>query len=37
MLNHWDNMEELLQYIQSFDFEIVTTMDFVNRCFPQTK
>ena len=37
VLNHWDYMEELLQYIQSFDFEIVTTMDFVNRCFPQTK
>lgn len=37
VLDHWDYMEELLQYIQSFDFEIVATMDFVNRCFPQTK
>ena len=33
--NHWAYMEELLQYIKSFGFEIVTTMDFVNRCYPQ--
>ena len=30
VLDHWDYMEELLQYIQSFDFEVMTTMDFVN-------
>ena len=32
-LSHWTYMEELLQYIKSFDFEIVTTMEFVNRCY----
>ena len=30
VLNHWQYMEELLQYIRSFDFEIMTTMEFVN-------
>lgn len=30
VLDHWGYMEELLQYIQSFGFEIMTTMDFVN-------
>ena len=34
-LNHWEYMEELLQYIKGFGFEIVTTMEFVNRCYPQ--
>ena len=34
-LNHWDYMDDLLQYIKSFGFEIVTTMEFVNRCYPQ--
>lgn len=34
-LNHWEYMEDLLRYIKGFDFEIVTTMDFVNRCYPQ--
>ncbi len=29
-LDHWGYMEELLQYIQSFGFENMTTMDFVN-------
>ena len=29
-LDHWDYMEELLQYIRSFGFEVMTTMDFVN-------
>ena len=32
-LNHWEYMEELLQYIKSFDFEVTTTMNFVNRCY----
>lgn len=30
VLDHWGYMEELLQYIRSFDFEIMTTMEFVN-------
>ena len=34
-LNHWEYMEDLLQYIKSFDFEIVTTMKFVNQCYPK--
>jgi peptidoglycan/xylan/chitin deacetylase (PgdA/CDA1 family) len=34
MLNHWDYMEELLKYIQSFGFEIMTTMDFVKEFYP---
>ncbi len=29
-LDQWEYMEDLLQYIQSFGFEIMTTMDFVN-------
>ena len=36
VLNHWQYIEDLLQFIRSFDFEIVTTMEFVNRCYPQT-
>lgn len=35
VLSHWEYMEELLQYIRSFDFEILTTMEFVNSCYPQ--
>lgn len=34
-LHHWDYMEELLQYIKNFDFTMLTTMDFVNRCYPK--
>jgi len=34
-LNHWEYMEELLQYIKSFGFAIMTTMDYVNRCYPK--
>lgn len=37
VLDHWGYIESLLQFIQSFDFQIVTTMEFVNRCYPQTK
>lgn len=33
-LNHWEYMEKLLQYIQSFGFEIMTTMDFVKEFYP---
>lgn len=36
VLDHWEYMEELLKYILSFDFEIVTTMEFVNSCYPQS-
>ena len=34
LLDHWQYMEELLQYIQSFGFEIMTTMDFVREFYP---
>jgi len=30
VLDHWAYMESLLQYIQSFGFRVMTTMDFVN-------
>ena len=33
-LNQWEYMEKLLQYIQSFGFEIMTTMDFVKEFYP---
>lgn len=33
--DHWEYMEKLLQYIKGFGFEITTTMDFVNRCYPK--
>jgi len=32
-LNQWEYMEKLLSYIQSFDFEIMTTMEFVNEFY----
>lgn len=32
-LDHWGYMEELLQFVKGFGFEIVTTMEFVNRCY----
>lgn len=35
VLNHWQYMEELLQFISGFGFENLTTMEFVNRCYPQ--
>ena len=31
VLDHWDYIEKLLQYICSFGFENLTTMEFVNR------
>ena len=34
-LDHWTYMDEFLQFIKSFGFETVTTMEFVNRCYPQ--
>lgn len=33
MHNHWEYMEELLQYIKSFDFQIMTVRDFVNKYY----
>ena len=33
MLNHWEYIEELLQYIQSFDFNIMTMKQFVNKYY----
>ena len=35
MLDHWTYMEELLQYLRTFDFEFMTTMDYVNRIYSQ--
>lgn len=32
-LGHWEYMEELLQYIRSFGFENMTTMEFVNQYY----
>lgn len=34
-LDHWTYMEELLQYILSFGFEIMTTMEFVDQFYPK--
>ncbi|MBQ3193427.1 MAG: polysaccharide deacetylase family protein [Oscillospiraceae bacterium] len=36
VLDHWAYMEELLEYISAFGFESMTTMEFVNNCYPQT-
>ena len=35
VLDPWGYMEQLRQYISGFGFEILTTMEFVNRCYPQ--
>ena len=35
VLDQWAYMEQLLTFILGFDFEIVTTMEFVNRCYRQ--
>lgn len=32
-LGHWEYMEELLEYIRSFGFENMTTMEFVNQFY----
>lgn len=34
MLDHWDYIEDLLVFIQSFGFEMRTTMDFVEEFYP---
>jgi len=36
VLQHWDYMEQLLQFISGFGFENLTTMEFVNKCYPET-
>ena len=36
VLQDWDYMEELLQFIACFEFENMTTMEFVNKCYPNT-
>ena len=33
--DHWEYMEDLLKYIRSFDFAIMTTMEFVREFYPQ--
>jgi len=35
VLDHWEYMEELLRFLSGFCFENLTTMEFVNRCYPQ--
>lgn len=37
VLDHWEYIEALLSFILSFGFEVMTTMEFVNSCYPQTK
>ena len=36
VLQDWEYMEELLQFIAGFGFENLTTMEFVNKCYPNT-
>ena len=36
VLDHWKYMEDLLQFISGFGFENLTTMEFVNKCYPKT-
>ena len=36
VLDHWEYMEDLLQFIADFGFENLTTMEFVNKCYPKT-
>ena len=35
VLNHWEYMEDLLRFISGFGFENLTTMEFVNKCYPK--
>ena len=35
VLNHWEYMEQLLQFISGFGFANMTTMEFVNKCYPE--
>ena len=36
VLDHWEYMEDLLQFISGLGFENLTTMEFVNKCYPET-
>lgn len=36
VLDHWEYMERLLQFISQFGFVNLTTMEFVNKCYPRT-
>ena len=36
-LDHWEYLEDLLQYVQSLGVTSMTTMDFVNRYYPKNK
>ena len=36
VLDHWEYMEQLLQFVSSFGFENPTTMEFVNLFYPKT-
>ena len=36
VLDHWEYMEQLLQFVSSFGFENPTTMEFVNHFYPKT-
>lgn len=36
VLNHWEYMAQLLAFISGFGFENLTTMEFVNKCYPKT-
>ncbi|MBO7252568.1 MAG: polysaccharide deacetylase family protein [Oscillospiraceae bacterium] len=35
VLNHWQLAEDMIQYICAQDFEVMTTMEFVNEFYPQ--
>ena len=37
VLDHWQFVEDMIQYICAQDFEVMTTMEFVNSCYPQSK
>lgn len=36
VLNRWEELEELLRFISGFGFENLTTMEFVDKCYPKT-
>ena len=36
VLGHWEYMEQLLQFVSGFGFENLTTMEFVNKCYPKS-
>ena len=37
VLDHWQFVEDMIQYICAQGFEVMTTMEFVNSCYPQSK